>query len=339
MERLGEGPLARLLRDRRDEFNARYERARGRFGPIESGDFARHLCVTVDRAVRAVDAACPARTAAVAEALYELTLELLGKGLLGGRAQDPAVLDAWEIFVPTVPWLLADAPRTFPARLINASHRLSRDMPALAPRWVRELLVLAGRCTKADECLAAGQVLAWRLGCAHWRDSALERWRELPVPLRYLTLGLVPEPPPVDMATLEQRLRDRWCDPRQDRAPAPSLAIVARVGGFRGFGGVFRAPPIVAESEGELFAFDDDGCFSIHADAFGATLRRSRRGLPTESSRGAAQFRLSAAGDVACGNASARLEELAGAASSAGTADLLAVTVPHSHFVYLVASR
>ena len=55
---------------------------------------------------------------------------------------------------------------------------------------------------------------------------------------------------------------------------------MAVIGGFRGFGGPFVSPPEVVQAEGGIFAFDSEYCHELHADCFGATLKRYGKDLP-----------------------------------------------------------
>ncbi|MFP4351152.1 MAG: hypothetical protein ACLFQY_22935, partial [Desulfococcaceae bacterium] len=70
---------------------------------------------------------------------------------------------------------------------------------------------------------------------------------------------------------------DPWYDPAElpDRQ-YKTLSLMGRVGGFRGFGGEFLNPPRAATgSDGQIYLFDSDAAFVLHADRFGATLHRA----------------------------------------------------------------
>lgn len=106
-------------------------------------------------------------------------------------------------------------------------------------------------------------------------------------------------------------LRNMAADPWYDPAELPdrqykTLSLMGRVGGFRGFGGEFLNPPRAATgSDGQIYLFDSDAAFVLHADRFGATLHR--------------------AGKVRRNGAVRKFPQLAGSTSFAATDHTLAV--------------
>jgi hypothetical protein len=53
-----------------------------------------------------------------------------------------------------------------------------------------------------------------------------------------------------------------------------SLRTAATVGAFRGFGGVFGAPPRVTHAAGHFHVSSGDECWLLTADLYGATFHR-----------------------------------------------------------------
>ena len=54
------------------------------------------------------------------------------------------------------------------------------------------------------------------------------------------------------------------------------LRVVARVGSFRGFGGLFTEPPLIASNESDdFFVRSGHGCWLLTSDAFGETFHRA----------------------------------------------------------------
>src|SRR6185312_4146890 len=120
-----------------------------------------------------------------------------------------------------------------------------------------------------------GQVLGWRAGLAHYRSSALIVATTLPSTLALAAVGAHTKQKWSDVV---QRLEDDpWFDPAKSEATADRsrLAIVARVGGFRGFGGLFVEPPEVASSRDQLWVKSGDDCWLLCADVFGYTFHRA----------------------------------------------------------------
>ncbi len=317
-------PLHAALERGRDRYNAKFAQARRASRKVEGAAFAEHL----DALVAPIVAAVPAEAAdASTEALYDLSLDLMTRSLLG----HPAVVAVWRDLLPEVAALLAQAPRRVVASLSNAA--LAFDDPA---RWIAAMADIAPRCATPDELLDAGMVLAWTCGMAHWRESARAVLARLPEPLAMAAVAVGrPVPLPPTLADLLAALDDPWWRPGAPAGKPTSLALVGSAGGFRGFGGPFGAPPRVVATGGRLFAHDGEACFSLHADAFGATCQRHGTAPPAGAP---AQAMVDAAGFVFWRGLGGRVVGLAGPSSLAATDDTLAVTLPHSHKVFLVAA-
>jgi hypothetical protein len=127
---------------------------------------------------------------------------------------------------------------------------------------------LGAQAKDADTLLRLGQVLAWRAGLAHYRESALNIADALPEPLALAAVGATGT-----WAEVRARLRaDPWFDPS---CAARSVHVAACIGGFRGFGGLFSLPPRVHRSFDFLIAVAGNDGFLVTADAFGATFHRA----------------------------------------------------------------
>jgi hypothetical protein len=174
---------------------------------------------------------------------------------------------------------------------------------------------------------------------AHYRGTALARWRGLPPLAKLLTLGLPPDDGPgLSAADLERRMADPWWDPAAGNHDSPGdIRVVARVGGFQGLDGPFVRPPQVACLQGAILAFDREGCWGVHADCFGATLTRAGTSPPGSTDPPAAAFVINAAGVVTRRGLTRTIPELRDVTSFASTEWTLAVTLRHSHRVHLVA--
>lgn len=180
---------------------------------------------------------------------------------------------------------------------------------------------------------------AWRCGLAHYRAGALALVPLLPERVAAAALqlseGVSPEP-----QALLQALRDPWRPPSSfGGAWRPrGLALVARAGGFRGFGGPFVSPPEVFLQGGTLFAFDAEFCWSLHADGFGVTFKRHGPELPKGNPEKGGAFTIDPQGQARKGVLSGEFPVLKNSTSAASNEDTLAVTVPRSHRIYLVAA-
>ena len=333
------GPLAEALERGRERFNARFALAKRLDRNLEPAAFAEHLRLRVAPIVDAVSAALPGKVDTVAEALYDLSLELFSHDCLGPTSRSPAMGEVWGSLLPSIPSLLSKEPLRLAAALSNGAHTLASVPGARLADWVGLMHGLASRTQDVDAYLKAGQVAAWRCGMAHYREGALRVLADLPDSLARAALAL----PPDFAAGREQLLEvlsDRWRRPETAGQPCSpkGLALVARAGGFRGFGGPFLAPPEVFTLHGTLYAFDAEACWSLHADLFGTTLQRYGPTLPEGSVEKDRLYKLFPDGQVQKGDLAGSFPLLRGHRSLASDGTTLAVTLPRSHRIYLVAA-
>ncbi len=341
MESLIAGPFAQILEANRARFNARFAEAR-RFKPkLDPETFKQHLRSTVAPIVDAVWRYDPDLANAVADALYEMSLDLVGQELLGPESRYPFLVEGWSTFLPRLPRFVAEAPRQFVGSVTNALYNLSVTPGARPREWMEAVLTLADLCPDAETLFKTGQVVAWRAGLAHYRLNALELCTQLASlnpALAYSSLGWPTDPgkngPPIT-ALLDRLLADPWWRPTSDLRPLTSdLQIVARVGAFRGFGGLFMSPPVVSLEDGQFVLEESGNYWLLTADVFGATLHRWNK--PQRAVRSVQPFQIDPSGVVTNGKHSRAFPELAGAASAAASPTTLAVTTSLSHTVYLI---
>ena len=331
------GPLAEALEKGRGRFNARFDLARRLDRDLDPTAFSEHLRLVVDPIARAVAVVQPDRAGATAEALFDLSLELFAKDCLGPLARKPAAGQAWRSVLPAAASLLAQEPRRVAAAVTNGALNLAAQPGARGGEWLQDMQRLAPLCPSVELYLKAGQVAAWRCGIAHFRTGALALLSDLPDEVLFLALALSGIPRP-ERAALLKSLQDPWADPKRSGLEGrPGLAIVARVGGFRGFGGPFLAPPEVFALDGQLYAFDPGACWSLHAGCFGATFQRYGPDLPKGDLQQGGAFTVAQSGEVRRAGLACSFPVLSGAKSFASNGTTLAVTLHRSHRIYLVA--
>jgi len=260
-------PLGTVLRSARDTFNAQFNAARRQMPALEPERLARFLADTVDPLAAAVHAVAPDRVAALVFAAYELGLELVGQRLLESRRGTAAIEAGWRALGAAAPGLLADDPRRLLAAASNAVHQLESTPGARPEEWTQGVAALAPSCPDVESLLRVGQVRAWMAGLAHYRAGALAVAGTLPEPLALAALGASGS----FSALRDRLLADPWFVPGAETGP-----LVRAVGAFRGFGGVFVAPPRVALHAGHLIATSGGEGWMVAADAFGATFHRAR---------------------------------------------------------------
>lgn len=325
-------PLAQALDRDRGRYNRRFAAQRQLHRTLAPEAVQQALAMYIAPLVEAAAAAAPRQVGAVVDACFDATLELLARECLGPDSHCPLVHSAWKRLFTSAPALLAAAPGRLVPAVANAVYNLTLQPGARPGQWVELIAACAPACRDAEMFLAAGAVAAWRSGMAHWREGALTAWEGLPDPLAGLALGLGPA---VTGRELAPAVRDPWQDPTSTAAPA--LQLVGRIGGFQGFDGPFLSPPEVAVRAGRLYAFDGAFCWSLHTDRYGATCQRFGADLPADLEEQNTALRLTRRGVLSWQGETVELTLLANALSAAATADTVAVTLPHSHFVYLAA--
>jgi len=325
-----------VLLARRERYNAIFAEARHYQPQLDGAAFG---LVLIDYVAPLVEAAAGAGgdAEAVTDGLYACALELYGHGMLGPERNDPWVTAGWKAMTGLAR-PLGRAPRRIAAAVSNALRILGQTPGARPAAWLEGLRACAEIVDEPETLLRAGQALAWRCGLAHYRTDALAILAALPAPLAARVLEL-PDPARVAEA-LSRMAADPWHDPRQPAHP-PRLTRVARIGGFRGFGGVFLAPPAVTLINGELHAQDgnaEGGVWRICADAFGATFHRTVIDKWIEAGTRGSPFKLVKGHVSKIGAGEADFPDLAVVTSVAATATTLAASSPLSHYVWLVAA-
>src|SRR5262249_16334423 len=140
---------------------------------LDADGFVTHLRTIVVPVIDAMAAAVPHQVEAVADVLYELSLDLVGKELLGPKARYPVLPERWRLLFTRLPAHLSAAPRLFAGSVTNALYNLAVTPGARPREWIDSLLMLGPICPDPAALLAAGQAAAWRCGLAHLRGGAL----------------------------------------------------------------------------------------------------------------------------------------------------------------------
>lgn len=308
-----------VLEARRDALNARL----ARHHPPRA--FLDYLARTVDPLV---DASGDAAADSVALALFDLGLLGMPRGIIGEEAAssfERALVAHLPGFGPH--WTAA--PAALIAALGNGYDRLSRELGEAAARgWIQALAEVAPRCATRELLLDAGLVLAWRLGLAEARGAALSGVARLESGVREKLLGVT------ELDTSRER---RFVAPGS-KAPLVAFDVVARVGGFIGFGGPFRIPPRAWAAGDRLVATDGDTIVEIHADVFGARTRHLHwtANELTNVTCGVDAPNLDRAGRVRWAGLERTLPVLRNSTSTAAASGMAAVTLADSHAVFVL---
>lgn len=264
--------FASILRSGRTQFNESFVIARRLYPELEPEQFSDFLSNRVDPIVEAVASVNADRAAEVAMVAYNTSLALVGQRLAGSNARLVEIDDGWRKLLPKIPSLVMSAPsRVLPA-VSNAIHQLASTPNARTKQWTETMETLGPQCENVETFLRLGQFVAWLAGLAHMREGALNVSEEVPENLIVSALRLNDG---TSWASVRSRLMvDPWCNPNvQEQPDTPRIA--ARVGSFRGFGGLFTTPPLVAATDKHFLARSGDESWLLTADSFGATFHRA----------------------------------------------------------------
>jgi hypothetical protein len=267
------GALAGVLRQHRDEINARWRSTRIEHPAVDDAAFGEHLARVVAPLTDLVEAAAPGSAGRVGPVLVALSVEAFAAGLLGPTARRPAAARVWADVASSSPAALADEPRRLVASLTNAAVAVDAADPAAVDPWADLVAGVGARCSTTSAMLDAGLVAAWFVGLAHLRPAALEAIDGLPAGLLAMLAGR--DPSSTDEAALAARLRaDPWFDPRPGARPSPpSGEVVARPGGLRALGGPFGSVPVVVHRGDDLVVTAGGERWLLWCDAFGTVVR------------------------------------------------------------------
>ncbi len=319
--------FADLLNSRRGTFNQLFARMRWEHPNLDPAGFMRLLEDVLDPLLLSLaENADPSVLPGVVETLYDLLLRLYARNLVGEKRRMDWVQKGWEDLLPALaPHLLISPGRTA-AACSNALFNLAGADPA---RWIRVMKALGKVTDGPDVLLAAGKVLGWRCGLAHYRDSALRLAENLPKDVIRLIFDLPQEILPAE--ALRRMAADPWWQP--DGEDRPALKVARIVGNFSGFGGVFETPPVVFAHKGRLLARDAVRTWQVFADSFGTAFQPAKSPNPVQPDHA---VRLQKEGWLHHEGRKFRVPGLEAMSSSAALDHTLAVAQPISHRILLI---
>ena len=263
--------FAGVLRAGRTDFNRRFAEARHEFPDLDGDAFRSFLVETVEPWVLATDEVSSDAVPGVAQVGFDVGLRLVGQRLAGPGARVSG-LDAALVRLLTAGAVPAsEDPLRAAASFGNAILQLM-EASGDVDEWIRAMENAAEASSDLATLLSCGQVLAWRCGLAHYRDTALARAEGLPGELAAMVLG-VGDDDPLD-ALIERLRSDPWHRPGNGGETSHGPVLAHRVGGFRGFGGLFAQLPRVVAMDGHLVAVSGDRAWQVTADAFGCTIHQ-----------------------------------------------------------------
>lgn len=337
--------LRTFLGGRRDELNLRFLRMAQRYPKLHPDLALLQLAEILP--LHAGDEPAAER---LLSTIYDLVLLHVARDAFS-RQPALATLLRTTLADPPLRRLALEAPDRLPAELSNAIENLGSKATAFAA----QLGSLAARASNVEAFSLAGAVLAWRLGESRLRKPALAALASLD-PVLWLT-ALGEERSGRDAMSVAAALRhEGW---REPSTPAGDVKdgyeVVARLGRFTGFGGIFEHPPELVVTDADdlddrhhFHARVGETIFRIEADCYGASLRPAipatlgaiRPALhPTKTKSKNASFTLTHAGALQRDGSETLIPEIAGATSFLGRDRLVIVTLKDSHAIRVLAPR
>src|SRR5712692_7153286 len=104
------GKFAEILAAKRGRFNSQFAEAKIHRPALDGAAFAAYLKQVVGPMVERVAGVRPEQAEAVAEALYELSLDLFGREFFGPHSRYPALAEGWTALLTQLPACLAESP-------------------------------------------------------------------------------------------------------------------------------------------------------------------------------------------------------------------------------------
>jgi hypothetical protein len=344
------GPAFELvLRERRHAYNFTWRQARDRFPHLSNDDAASFFvsdlaplisALSNESATAVLPTVLPAALPAVLPAVRADRLESIcdiavdvgarasGLRLLGVNATQPWVTKLWRETFPLLARHIADNPLFVITELSHATAQFSAHAASRPQQWLRLLTSLGPQAADLEQLRLLGKVIAWRSGLAHYRSGALIAADELPTTLVERALEIP-----------EGQSWSQWREALHESPWPTSLVgtelLLARVGWFRGLGGVFTEPPLLATRDGDLIARSGTDAWLVTADAFGSTLHRSDDGgVPAGL---IAEEPAVILGDyVFVGSQAVELGAAAPVTSAVQQGNVLALTLKNSHAIWLL---
>lgn len=320
--------LTQTLKAGRSHFNARVNEACRIQPGFDTAEVHRFVMGPLDVLATQAFAFDQARANSFIVAAFEcaITLQLRGKSEL------PIVRAIWQTLVPACLPLAMENARDTLGSLFNAGLNMHGLTGVRTEQWVSALAQLAPSCSDLETLRRLGQVLAWRSGAAHFRQSALTVLDQLPTDI---AKRAIPSPHGQEWSETIRRMReDPWFDPVQP--VARGLRQVHEVGGFTGFGGPFSEPPDVRVYGDGFVLRSADRYWYLCADVFGAVLHA---GSVEEFSAGEAAIEPGVLNSnrVRIGSDESDINLPSARLRAACGPHTIALASPYSHFVVLMA--
>jgi hypothetical protein len=319
-----------ILRERRHAYNYRWSETRSRFPHLTSDDAASFFVNDLAPLIDVLDASSVQadQLELLCDIAVDVGLRATGLRLLGVNASQPWVTELWRSAFPALAHLIAANPLAIITEMSHATAQFSAHGASRPQQWLRLLTALGPQAADLEQLRLLGKVIAWRSGLAHYRTGALAAADGLPPALVERALEI---PAGQSWSSLRVALQEsKW-----PSSLVSDTALLTKVGSFRGFGGEFLEPPMLATGHNDLIARSGGDAWLVSADVFGSTLHRiDDDGRPAGTTVEEPTVIL---GDyVFVGSQAVELGAAAPVTSAVQQGNVLAISLKNSHAIWLL---
>lgn len=330
----------RLLEENRQSLNQRFFKRQASGAKIESDAWLSHLRTHVLPLVDEVQKTLPERCHGVLNQLYDVSLDLFSVGHFGETTGVlPSALNRlWTQVLPQLAtWIARDA-RRVTGSLSNAVLAIAQARAESATLWLNMLITVGSKAESVEQLLQIAQVAAWVSGLPEYRTAAVDLATRLPVDQLRCLLNISDNIPDSQINSILTRWRSYAWVESEEVCARSNIQQVSACGAFSGFGGPFPYPPRVFTHDQQLFASDGQQVWHVLADRFGQSFHRLGLSASYNSPPiNRHQPQIDADGRIQWENETIQLPELSNSTSQAFFSQTLAVTLPNSFHIFLLA--
>jgi len=253
MEKITYPPLIAHLKAQADFYNEQYKAHEIKHGSIESALLIEWTVAVAEPIIQKVDEWNPKYLPAVFNAVFSKLLNCLSDNYAVAHTTEVQAALAIAQYAPA-------CVATAPTRILNALYSAARSIREHQGEkvfdWVEGMELSAPYCRNVEEFLNCGRVCAWLCGMAHLRPRAITAYETFSERLKQSFLKNTA----ADELTLA--FQKPWLTTNTGE-------FKGVVGGFTGYGGPFKFPPILAKFGNYIFATDGIVGVALFADQFG----------------------------------------------------------------------
>ncbi len=321
-----------LLSDRRAELNARVAMARARTPSFDVAAFTAFLETHADPLLTAILTHDKTAGEASIDAIFDAAITLTEHRWNGQGHRTQLMNRLWcDVLPQFAPTIAANAQTTI-ATLSNAAVKVSQEDGVRLDQWFALLASLGRKVNTVEDARHLVVISSWQAGMAHLRDVALFAAEQLPPALACAAMGAKSEKNWTALA--QQYAEHTWWAPDKSNSHT-----VHQIGAFIGLNGSFAAPPTISVVNDMFVVSDGAQTFSLHADAYGATLRPTevsdREHLPQKGNCTEKRLKSDKSHWVRTDDANVPIDLPGEGLCVIETSESIAVSSPLSHMIYV----